>query len=512
MGIAFVFRVTGYSWGGGYLLHPDEQFITQPPYWMALKNTSNPGNYMRPSHLSIRINKFLYTQVASLRYHQPLAQIYPSYQVFFTYLSRILVAIWGTLLVLAIFLTSEELVKGSGQWAAFIAGIFPSYITHSHYVTPDISLALWLALAIWSTLVFSKKGQWRYFILMCIFTGFAISEKYPAILLAAFLSVYLLFILKPVPSFGIKNPWISTLVFLGGVILTLFIVSPHLFLNFQQVLLAFSSESRTEHIGADGLGWSGNFLFYIRSFIASSGLFWTLFMFWGIYHCRQLKTYEIFLLVFPLFYILCLSKVALHWERWAVPFYILPIICGAIGIQVSLKQAIKFPVIIFLAISLLYMLSNSGQVLTDFLQKQNTIKIAQEFCSKNGITKENSLYGSWTPFAPGGRFDFDFIGHFKNKSYLAEKKYVVVSSGAYLPIFKNRPKEFPEVIFYKELLKKNPFKVIYPQIPSSAASYPWLLDIDSIVTRLNFLYAVWIKNSEYVPGEEIRMYTVEAIQ
>lgn len=507
--LAFLLRVTGYNWGGGQLLHSDEQFITEPAYWMALKNTSDPGNYMRPAHWSIYIHHFLYKSVSKTILHQPLESIYPSYRSFFTYLSRIVSAFWGTVLVLVIFHLGNKLKEGVGWISVIFSTIFISYITHSHYVTPDISLALLISLVMLMTLNYFESGNWKYLIALSVFLAWSVGEKYPGLLIAVFVGAHLLLV-RTKASSGFTTIWWKRLGFLILVtLLFLFVSTPFLIINFDQVLNSFINESRNTHLGADGLGWGGNLIFYFTNCLKYFGLIFCVFVVVGIFQFKNLDKNKWIVICYPLLYIVILSKLSLHWERWEVPFYIFPILVGSLGVYIVYKSSKtkiqKAITILILSIPVFHLLLQDAEKLTYFLAKSNTISLSQNFCKENGITPENSLFDSYTPFAPKGRFDFDLQQAIEDSVYMKNKKYIILSSGVYNLVFNSRPTTDKSYQFYSKILQRSPFKVFKPIEPIPKVSLQFV-EFSKMISNFQFLKSIWIDKTPYVTGNEILIF------
>ena len=505
--LAFLLRVTGYNWGGGQLLHSDEQFITEPAYWMALKNTSDPGNYMRPAHWSIYIHHFLYKSVSKAILYQPLESIYPSYRSFFTYLSRIISAFWGTVLVLVVFHLGNKLKEGVGWISALISAIFISYITHSHYVTPDISLALLISLAMLMSLKYFESGNWKYLITLSVFLAWSVGEKYPGLLIAVFIGVHILLVSLKGSSGLTTNRWKRLGFLTFGTVAFLFLSTPFLIINIDQVLNSFINESRNTHLGADGLGWGGNLIFYLTNCLEYFGLVFCVFIVVGIFQFKNLEKNKWLVICYPLLYILILSKLSLHWERWEVPFYVFPILVGSLGVyniyewsKTNIQRAFT---ILIICIPVFHLLLQDCEKLTYFLAKSNTIAISQNYCKDNGIFPKNSLYDSYTPFAPKGRFEFDLQKAYRDSVYMRDKKFIILSSGVYNLVFSSGTAKDQSYQFYSELLKKNaPYKIFKPNEPKPNMAFRFF-EFSQMVSNFKFLKSIWIDKTPYVTGNEI---------
>src|SRR6185369_7017781 len=70
-----------------------------------------------------------------------------------------------------------------------------------------------------------------------------------------------------------------------------------------------------------------------------AGTLLTAFFLAGIYLILQREKARALPLFFGLVYWLALSKIGLHWERWALPMYTCPLIVSAYAIDCALQKA-----------------------------------------------------------------------------------------------------------------------------------------------------------------------------
>ena len=109
------------------------------------------------------------------------------------------------------------------------------------------------------------------------------------------------------------------------------ITTPYFFSDFQRVLSDLSVESRSSHLGADGLNFAGNLLFYVTdaipdgmslplALLALLGIVLTLRGLPG----AQRRAEQLILLAFAATLLVAMSTSHLHWVRWTIQ--VLPVL------------------------------------------------------------------------------------------------------------------------------------------------------------------------------------------
>ena len=297
--------------------------------------------------------------------------------------------------------------------SAFLFGFFPLYIKHSHYATPDVPTVFFILLFIYAALDYMQKPSFKNLTLMALVTAAFITIKYPGAMLCGMIAISVI-----VSSIAEKK---YARIFKHGisaitlVLAFIFLISPVLLLKFDNVRQAFINEARSTHLGADGLGVSGNMLFYIDNYLAASGIILLIFFFFGCYALLSRK--QSILKNIPLFYSLifwiCLSCMSLHWERWGLPMYVSPLLISAIGIgkvyeiiktnkRFLKRQKLCFRIFaVVLCVSALNLVTSSYANLLTFLLPDTRV-VSQVYCEENDINESNSVFEGYTTLNPTG--------------------------------------------------------------------------------------------------------------
>ncbi|HYA13622.1 MAG TPA: phospholipid carrier-dependent glycosyltransferase, partial [Syntrophales bacterium] len=329
-------RVAGADWGFPFLVHPDESVVAEIPIQMVERSTLDPGEYSHPDHFDIYANALLYLAASHLVYHKPLAETFENHKLLFYHTSRIFVAILGIACIIAAFFIGEEYGGNTGLIAAMLVAIFPSYVTHSHFITADIPLTLFVLSVILFTVRYLKNASNKDLLTASFFSALAVSVKYPGVLT-------LLLILSAIVCKNYRNKkvlFVKSLKAITTFVFILFISSPYLFINWFRVIQALYVNATPVHLGADGLDWHGTMLFYAKNYFDFSGCLVTIFFGLGTFYIIKIEKMLAIPMFFGLFYWIVLSKLGLHWERWALPMYTCPLLVSAYGINYAYEKSL----------------------------------------------------------------------------------------------------------------------------------------------------------------------------
>jgi len=459
-----ILRFNGLGFGLPLRLHTDEMAVVEYAAAVAESGDLNPGTYNRPNHVSIYLSALLYKPLSGIRCLffndcraiplQLLRNPTP-----YVYLSRSITACLGILMILVMFFLGKEVGgRNVGLFSSALTAFFPSFIRHSHYVTPDIPLAFYISLVVLFTCKYMKTRKLKFLFLGCLFCALATAEKYPGILSMALIFFGVLFSHRRMKEKILKLLPLSALAFLSS----LFVAAPYLFLRYREVFRAMAEERASYHMGASGLGWGGNLLYYLGTLFDNTGMLVALFFLLGlVFFIFKFKAYigmkhYLSVVLFGLFYWVFLSFVAIHWERWAVPMYIVPILITSVGIEqlsIFLKKKQKgwnFILSIFLAIMLSSLFCRGGMESLSFSWKDTRV-VSRRWILLNLPADAKKVSDAYSPLKPG------CCGSVAEKSLEELKQegveYVIVSSFIYQRIL-DESENFPnEVIFYTRLFE-----------------------------------------------------------
>ncbi|TLM98594.1 hypothetical protein FDZ73_23200, partial [bacterium] len=419
------------------LTHPDEWAIVTPVVNMTLNKTLDSGYATRPDLFLIDLNFIFLNIVSFLKFGGSIAETFPKYTIYFYYAARAVVVVIGSLTpILAWKIGKEGKIDFSLPAALFFA-FFPSFVEHSHYVTPDATITFFTLANIFLSIKYAKGGQTKYLYLATFVSALNTSEKYPGLISFALIAVAILYrTFSPAGQpflIGIKKAFLQILKFGLVYLLFLFIVAPTLFIEYGRTITALIGEARTTHLGADNLGWLGNMAFYAREYFSDAGWILTLLLIPGVIFAIKKRDTVFLFAAYGFLYWALLSILALHWERWALPMYTAPLLlaaCGAASIPFFLKHSARFGIFVRnLTIAVvglgLFLTSLSASITMTY---QDTRYAALLYSQEHGITAQNSLYEGYTPFSPtlegGGNFHEQYQSGLKSD-------YIVLSSNMY---------------------------------------------------------------------------------
>ena len=252
--VAAILRIVGAGWGMPHdNLHPDEGIIFWSAYECTLNRDFEVHVYYRPNHVSVKMNTLLYVGIQEL-YFAPQGQNdfalnYSQNFALFTTASRILTALFGVGTVIWAYFIGLFWGKKQALFAALLFAIFPSFIQHSHYITPDIPLLFFLMGVLWAALCYQRKPSVSWLFWMSFFAALATCEKYPGVYGCVIIAVAVCATRIKKPAMIVRDGCLAILFFVLGILA----VSPVLLIDFRTVLEVIASQNHQHHIGADGL-------------------------------------------------------------------------------------------------------------------------------------------------------------------------------------------------------------------------------------------------------------------
>jgi hypothetical protein len=130
-----------------------------------------------------------------------------------------------------------------------------------------------------------------------------------------------------------------------AVILAFALTSPYLFLDFNTAVESLLAESRTVHLGADGLSRPGNLLWYLSQAIPRA-ITWPQFVFAAVglalVLIRRVPA-QVLLVAYLGVYLITISLTALHWAHWIIPVLPALALLVAFGLESSVLSIIRAP-------------------------------------------------------------------------------------------------------------------------------------------------------------------------
>lgn len=409
--LAATLRFPFLAWGLPGGLHPDEWVVTESAVDMARRNSFEPDIYLRPNHLEIRLSYLLYQAYAQFIARQPAEIAFAESPDPFLVMSRAVTALFALLLVFFGYLAGRRFGQIAGLSAAFVLAVHPIFVEHSLYATPDVPLAAMVMLVALALVRYVSAPTYLNLALASLGASLGVAIKYPGALSTIMIAIVVTLV-SVRDRDGIR--WLRHAVFaLGSTVGLLFALSPNLFTNMSAVMSAIESESRTTHAGADGLSYLGKIAYYLGGFAESSGVVLTSLAATGLVLVVRKRKLSYVPLAIGVVYLLVLSGLGLHWERWATPMYVSFVLLAALaaqslaqldisGVRPYLRRFLRLAALSFVALGATGLLLSSLS-LGVRLNAPDTRLISMETADSVGADASNTLYEGYTPMFPNGR-------------------------------------------------------------------------------------------------------------
>ncbi len=522
--LAFSLRMTGINWGMPHTnLHPDEGLIFYSAHQCAKEHTFEVKDYYRPNHVTIKLNTLLYTGIQKI-YFEPMGMDditlnFNENMPLFVTASRVLSALFGVGTVLLAFGIGRFFGKSQALLAAFLFAIFPSFIEHSHYITPEMPLLFFLMAVLWAGLCYYRKPATHWLFWMCLFTALAACEKYPGLYGCFIIAVTVCVTHFKEPLVIVKKGFLAILFVLLGILA----VSPVLIVDLENVLEVMAGQNKDYHIGADGLNFGETLWYYIQTTGVHLGLIFSATAIYGMIQMFRKNAANAILLMSLFAYILPISVLSVHWERYTLPLYAIGLFFAANGMVCLAKALLDFfknkeatkgiwrqkravqlctyAVVFLLPVGSMFVsaLTTTGS----FLVPDTRIMLQDVFASM-GITKDNTAHDCNTPLDPGG-----FYGAFGNYvngdphqyKYGGLPRYIMTSSAQRdLYLAEEQPVYGWIKSFYEKVDQDYDLVYCYPAEPPKR----FFLEIQNTWYNAKKLYRYMFKNAAV--GYEIRLY------
>jgi 4-amino-4-deoxy-L-arabinose transferase-like glycosyltransferase len=517
LGAALLLRVAGLDWGFPLLCHPDEFAIADHAYHLVETRSLDPGRYYRPNLVSIYLGAASFAALSPLVFGRPLTDTFPVHPEFFYLVSRSISALFGALSVYAAWRVAREYRRDAALPAAFLFALLPSYVEHAHYATPDVSLTFFALMTVLFTVRYLRRPRYRELLLTALFCALATMEKYPGLLTAVWAGAAVAARHVREPRTGAKR-----LAAMGVVFAVLFVLlAPGLVLNAQRVMDTLRSESRAEHLGADQLGWAGNALFYARSYVGLTGLLMLVPLAAGAAALVRRERLLALPLFFGVFYWLVLSRVPLHWERWAPPMYTSGLLLSAIGACELLDRArgwgagprrVALAAWTAAAVVALAHLALAAAVKTLSACLKDPRVAALEYLDAHGMTPDVTASEKYTPYKLR-----DLKARFRGfGDYDPKRRYVVTSSYMYRRFLGDAGEYSKKAALYRAIFA---YPLLAEFAPAPAIHRMDFLDVDDVTLQtargfelgriadsLRFLRLYFARRDELLAGPTIRIH------
>jgi hypothetical protein len=362
-----------------------------------------------------------------------------------------------------------------GLVTAGLVALFPPFITHTHYITPEVYQTAFMLAATYVALLYLDKPTTLKLFIISALSALTFCEKYPG--LWCLVTVFAVVIMsnpimkceQGVISIDKKNVGNALKYCLVGVIffgVCVFFISPVLLTDIVNVFARIGKEAAGFRPGADGLGTFGNIFYYFKTFISHGGilLFASAIVGLIVLLKRNVKVFAVMFI--GVLYIVFLSFFALHWDRWGVPFYAYMTILAGYGIFSAFEWVIPLfkkektrvksyvPAFVLGALCLLVFVnlaSRSVSNMMSFAVAKDTRVASLDYCAEIGSTQDNTAWEGYTPHNPTGAAHLNYdINTLRTEN--PHIQYVIISSGMYSRYYAE-PERFAEHVAVYEKLK-----------------------------------------------------------
>lgn len=484
--LAFGIRYVGLKFSYPLLTHPDETFVLTPVLQMTANRTLDAGIPYRPNLVLITINYLILNVASFAKFGESIATTYAGNELFFTYSSRVLTAIIGASVPVAAWIISRQGRLKFALPAALFTAFFPSYVVHSHYITPDVPLTFLTLLVMLLAINYAQSGNRKILVLATFAAALNTIEKYPGLISFSLIILSILYFEWCKRTRFDREFFLSalkqTLVQSGLLLFFMYLIAPNLFIQFGRTYDAILNEARPTHLGADNLGWVGNLAFYaVEYFKAGNWLLILLIIPGLIYGIRRREPGLLFMLYGILYWVL-LSVLSLHWERWALPMYTAPLLLAAYGaaaigevpwIKPRLRSLAKTAVVAVVGLAL-FISAFSNSVRLTYL---DTRVQSLDYCRANGITEDNTLFEGYSPLSPAMG-----PGSITPERYQAASnvEFIILSSNMYSRHYAEPDRYADQIAIYERIRAEQQLIAEFSQQDELPLSF--LEEIEAVVT------------------------------
>lgn len=341
--IGLSLRLWHIHYGLPYLYLEDEEFFVQPALRVA-EGAIDSGWYATPATTIIYPLALLFritnavlnilqdtSLTVSMQFNYNLTPFY--------IVGRVFMAIVGATLIPLSYCLGNLWSKRAAVFSSILVASSFYLVEHSHIIRPDILQTVFTTSVVILLIKIlkqstSEKKSLALYILLGVAFALGVNTKFPAAFFAV--PVVIAFTYLVLKKRAWFKGWFTSA---GSLLVTSFLTAPVLFLKFSKVLEGVQKENAVEHASHDGftfiqklhyyfidtLHWEIGTLIYI---IAIASL---LFIFHRAYRSKQYIVNIIWLSIAS--YILLLSSLSLHWERWLIPVLPLLFVAAAISID-----------------------------------------------------------------------------------------------------------------------------------------------------------------------------------
>ena len=446
-----------------YGCEADEETFVGRPVKMAATRSADPGWFGHPGSTVM----YPLAAIFRVRYGDSAQAAFAASPGPFYYTGRMLVIAYAVFSIPFIYLVGCE-VFGTlvGLMGAWLFALCPLAVVYSQITRTDSAAVFFGMLSLWRILKTYKDPSARNHVWAGLAIGLSIATRY---LMVALIPVLIaadgaLFFQAGETRKKMIAATCAGLICIGAAFA---LSTPYFFLDFRAAKRSLHQEAETTYLGASNLSPKGNLRWYVRDAIPG-GMTWPaalLALLGGLLIVFRRRLPQYLLLSYVVFFLLTISALSLHWERWIIPIlpvlalmaaYVLDAITRWIAGRVKKSEAVQYASLA-LCLSAVSVPPAYEVVLHDIKESHTSTRIlAREWLIKNVPAGSRvALEGHTAPLAGTGFVVKEAVslaeGHsvadYVNQSF----GYIVVRrdiENRYL----GKPARFPnEVEFYHSL-------------------------------------------------------------
>lgn len=456
--VATVVRVLGTRFGFPLFLHPDEFAVIDGVIDMAERNSFEPGPEfnLRPDHLEMKINYVLFAGFAAIFQGMSIEAAFAADPVPFYWIARLMTAAFGVATVGLAYLVGARWSRQVGIVAAALFAIFPPFVTHAHFATPDVPLTFSVLLLVYALMRYVRSCSWSTLLVAAFAVAMAVSIKYPG-------AVGTVTIAATVVAAAIRDrAWLRILTHGAGSAAAcvgfLFLITPSLFTNISGVRREVAVQAEGDRLAAPDYGFWGNLGYYVDAFGSSAGVLLSLLVLVGCVAAARSRRLELLPWLAGVPFWFSLSTLPMTWERWALPMWVTPLLLASLGFCFGVEhlhrtRARWVPGTVAAVVGL-HLGAGSAASVADLLAP-DTRNAGLALARAQGIERDESIFEGYTPFLPGKpHFFFGQVGPGPDgDGYRMETRagtparYVVLSEAMYARALGNPSLEEEERIY-----------------------------------------------------------------
>jgi hypothetical protein len=399
--VAAALRVVGSRFGFPLTVHPDEWAVVDGAIDMARRNSFEPPWSLRPDHVEMKVDYLAFAAYAALFKDTSIEAAFGADPVPFYWIARLMTAAFGVATVALAYLVGRRSSRRAGLVAATLFALFPDFVRHAHYATPDVPLTFALMLLIYALMRYLGSPSWGSLLCASFAVALAIAIKYPGAVGAVTVGVVV--VVAAARDRAWRRMVTHGLGSAAALVGFLFLISPVLFTNFADVRHELDVQSRGDRLGHSDLGMVRQLWFYVSTYADIAGLLLFLLAAVGLVVVVARRRLEAIPWFTGALVWVSLSTLPMTYLRWGLPMWVTPLLLATAGIDYLLERLtsprLRWVPVAVGAVVLLQLAVSSAAVVAGLLAPDTRL-VSLEFADSRDIRPRESIFEGYTPFLP----------------------------------------------------------------------------------------------------------------